>query len=109
MRKLSKSSLMLSVLALGFLAAGLPAKAEISFDLRVGGPPPHHTEVVVERPWSSPGYGAVWVQPHYDWVGDQWVWVHGYYEYPPRPGMMYTEGAYEYRGGEHHWHPGHWH
>jgi len=72
-------------------------------DVQIGGPPPPEP-VVVERPWARPYRGAVWIAAHYEVVGGRWVWVHGYYAYPPFPGAHWVAG--HYRHG--YWHPGHW-
>ena len=95
------------IFALGILAFTLPGEAQISLGIRVGGPPPP-PHVVIEVPWASPGYGAVWIQPHYEWVNGQWVWIHGYYEYPPRPDAVYIIGNHQYRHGDHYWVSSHW-
>ncbi len=42
--------------------------------------------------------GFVWVRGHWDWRGDQWVWVNGHYE-RERAGYVYQEPRWEERDG----------
>lgn len=76
------------------------AAAFISFN--VGGPPPHprHDYDRWERPYRT----AVWIPGHYEWDDGRWVWIGGYYDYPPRRGAEWVPG--HYRHGQ--WRPGHW-
>jgi hypothetical protein len=97
----------LRLLALAFVAlAGLfvtptQASAAVSVGIQVGGPPPPPQ---VERPWARPYRGAVWIPGHQEWVRGRWVWVAGYYSYPPRPGLVWIPGRYRHG----YWRPGHW-
>ena len=97
-------SLKLGALALAAGAALflLPTPAPAQVSVQIGAPPP--PPGVVERPWARPYRSAVWIQPHYEAVNGAWVWVHGYYAYPPRPGMHWVPG--HYRHG--YWRPGRW-
>ncbi len=79
-----------------------PAKASAQVSVQIGAPPP--PPGVVERPWGRPYRTAVWIAPHYEAVNGGWVWVHGYYAYPPRPGMHWIPG--HWRHG--YWRPGRW-
>ncbi len=78
-----------------------PGKASaIGVDIRVGGPPP--APGYVDRRWAPPYRGAVWIDPHYEWVNGRWAWVRGYYGYPPRRGAAWVPGRYHngyWRGG----------
>ena len=56
-------------------------------------PPP----MIVERMPPRPGPDVVWVPGYYAAGGDQWVWVRGHYERPPRPGAVWVEPRYERR------------
>jgi hypothetical protein len=81
-----------------------PAKATAAVvNVQIGTPPPP-VPVVVERPWARPYREAVWIKPHYEVVNGAWVWVHGYYVYPPYRGAVWVPG--HYRHG--YWRPGHW-
>jgi hypothetical protein len=67
------------------------------------GPPPAQPGIV-DRQWARPYRTAVWIAPHYEVVNGRWVWVRGYYTYPPRPGMRWIPGRYRHG----YWRPGHW-
>jgi hypothetical protein len=99
-------SLKLGALALAVGAAMFvsPTKASAAvINVQIGAPPPP-APVVVERPWGRPYRTAVWIAPHYEVVNGGWVWVHGYYAYPPRPGAYWVAGRYRHG----YWRPGHW-
>lgn len=101
---MKKIQLRLSALALVALAAlfAAPSQASAAFvDIQVGGPPP---PPVVERRWAPPYRGAVWIPGHQEWIRGRWVWVGGYYGYPPRPGAYWVPGRYRHG----YWRPGHW-
>jgi hypothetical protein len=72
-----------------------------SVSVRIGTPPP---PMVVERPWAPPYRGAVWIAGHHEWIRGQWVWVSGYYSYPPRRGGHWVPARY--RNG--YYRPGYW-
>jgi len=81
-----------------------PTKASAAvINVQIGAPPPP-APVVVERPWGRPYRTAVWVAPHYEVVNGGWVWVHGYYAYPPYRGAVWIPGRYRHG----YWRPGHW-
>ena len=90
------------------------ARASIGISLNFGGgsPPPIPPPRLVAA-YPPPGPGAVWIQPHYEWTGYQWVLVDGYYDYPPGPGAVWVVGrpGGEYwhgRGPHDRWERGHW-
>jgi hypothetical protein len=87
-----------AVVALVF--SSTPASA-IDVNIRVGSAPPPDR---VERPWARPYRDAVWIGGHNEWRGGRWVWVGGYYAYPPHRGAQWIPGHYR-RG---YWRPGHW-
>jgi hypothetical protein len=97
----------LRVIALAFIAAIMlftgsnQASAAVNVGISVGGPPP---PVVVERRWAPPYRGAVWIPGHQEWVNGRWVWIGGYYSYPPRRGGYWVPGRYRH----HYYYPGHW-
>lgn len=97
-------SLPLSALALvagGALFLAPSNAAAVNVDVRIGTAPPP-PPVVVDRAWARPYRGAVWIEPHYEWTGRRWIWVRGWYAYPPRPGMIWIGPRYHhgyYRAG----------
>ncbi len=82
--------------------AGINRASAIDVGVAVGTPPPPPGGY--ERPWAPPYRGAVWIRPHHEWRDGRWVWIHGYYGYPPRRGSVWVEGHW----GRGYWHPGHW-
>jgi hypothetical protein len=77
------------------------ASAATYVSVRVGGPPPPPR---ADYRWAAPYRGAVWIPGHQEWIDGRWVWVGGYYGYPPRRGGYWVPG--HYRHG--YWYPGHW-
>lgn len=57
-------------------------------------PPP----ILVETPPAMPFEGAVWTGGYWTWQGN-WVWAHGRWAPPPRPGYSWCHPYYENRGG----------
>jgi len=68
-------------------------KADAAVYVSVGTPPPP-PPVVVYKPWASPHRSAVWISGHNEWNGGRWVWVGGYYAYPPHRGAVYVPSRY---------------
>jgi hypothetical protein len=67
------------------------------------------TAVVVDTPPPPPRRAHVEVRPGFVWVegtwayrGDQWVWSDGYWE-RERPGQVYVQGRWTKRAGRWHW------
>jgi len=93
----------LACVAFVLLSIANQASAAV-FSIHVGPPPrEHHRDY--ER-WESPGPGAVWIAGHNEWDDGRWVWVGGYWTYPPRHGGHWVPGHYSERTGQ--WRPGHW-
>ena len=88
-----------AVVAMLFIGSNQASAQYVS--IRVGTPPP---PVVVERRWAPPYRGAVWIPGHHEWIRGSWVWVGGYYTYPPRRGGYWVPA--HYRHG--YYYPGHW-
>lgn len=57
-------------------------------------PPPPRSEYRT----ASPGAGYFWVEGHYTWNGNSWVWVAGHWE-RERAGYVWVTPYYENRGG----------
>jgi outer membrane lipoprotein SlyB len=66
-------------------------------------PPPPQPETVVV----APGPGYVWVPGEWQWHG-RWVWVGGYWAFPPHSSAVWVEGYWT--RGPYGWHrvPGYW-
>ena len=62
-------------------------------------PPPPQVDVTVPRP--------IWIAGAWEWRGS-WVWVHGDWGYPPRPGAIWIRGHWGYRRHRNVWVGGHW-
>lgn len=52
--------------------------------------------------------GFVFVQGRWDWRGGRWLWMGGHYE-RERVGYMWAPGRWERRGNRHVWVEGQWH
>lgn len=63
--------------------------------VRIGWAPP---PILVESPPAIPYDGAVWIGGYWTWQGT-WVWAHGRWAPPPRPGFTWCHPYYENRGG----------
>jgi hypothetical protein len=96
----------LRLMALALIATAVlfvaPSSASAAYvGIQVGTPPP---PVIVERAWARPYPTAVWIPAHHEWIRGRWVWVHGYYAYPPYRGAVWISARY--RNG--YYYPGHW-
>jgi len=95
-----------AVTALAGLAGTTPVAADPSVIIQIGAqaPPPARED----HRWARPYHTAVWIPGHNEWNGAGYVWVGGYYGYPPHrnshwvaPTYPHTDSGYSYR-------PGHW-
>jgi hypothetical protein len=68
-----------------------------------GQPPPSPAEPVPAPPYA----GAVWIQGHYDWSAEGWVWLPGSYV-RPRAGHRWVAPRYERDAERVRYTPGHW-
>ncbi len=87
------------------LALAVPSFAQVSFDIRIGPPPPRH-EVVVAAPYPE----AVWIPGFHRWdyATQAYVWVPGRWDRPPHPGFVWVAPRYPHRGGRYGFVAGHW-
>ena len=72
-----------------------------SFSIHVGGPPPYHEDY---PRWERPYSNAVWIAGHNEWVDGRWVWIGGYYAYPPHRHAHWRSAHYHH--GD--YYPGRW-
>jgi hypothetical protein len=94
MRKLL-TAFMLSAALIGTAHS---AAAQVSFDLRIGPPPPPRAYVVPARP--GPGYA--WVEGYWYPRGSRYTWRNGYWAKPPYQGAYWVNPYYakgRYYGG----------
>jgi len=74
-----------------------PPPATVGEEVVVTGAPP---APFMETVTVSPGPGLVWIGGCWVWRG-HWVWEHGRWIHPPRPGAVWVSHHYEYRNGVH--------
>lgn len=102
----------LGLLAAGCLlaVAGLSAASagSINFAVQIGSTPPPPPPVAVETVWAPPAPNAIWVAGHYEWNGAAYVWVPGYYTYPPQQGYVWVADTIILENGVYVHHRGHW-
>jgi len=79
------------VIAAALLGFGAAANAQFSAIVAVAPPPPQYEVVPAPRP------GHVWAPGHYEWRGNQHVWVQGRW-LPARSGYDYREPRWVQRG-----------
>lgn len=79
-----------AILAATLMGLG-SAQAQYTAIVAAAPPPPHH-EVI-----PAPRHGLVWAPGHYDWRGNQYVWVSGRW-LRDRPGYEYREPRWVQRG-----------
>ncbi len=79
-----------------------PASAQVGVSIQVGTPPPPPPHPY--HRWAAPYPGAVWIAGHNEWVNGRWVYVGGYYAYPPRRGAVWIAPRYHHG----YYYPGYW-
>ncbi len=97
---------LIKVIALcGLVSVATPAFAQISFNIRIGPPPPRR-EVIVGAPFP----GAIWVPGYYvfDYAVNQYRWVPGVWQRPPYAGAVWVAPRYIHRGRRFGFMAGHW-
>ena len=65
---------------------GIPAPIVV----REAPPPPR----IVERVYTSPGPGYLWVPGHYTWAENRWVWIEGTWVMAPQPNAYWVDGRW---------------
>ena len=95
-----------ATVALLGLAGSSRVSADTSFGIHIGlqGPPPDREE----HPWARPDRTAVWIAGHNEWANGGYVWVAGYYAYPPHEGNHWVSPRYTHSQDGYYYHPGHW-
>lgn len=88
------------------VAGASAAQAEASLYISVGNqaPPPNR----YERQWQQPYPNAVWVPGHNEWRKERYVWVPGYYSYPPRGKKKWVGPNYRHAPNGYYYRPGYW-
>ena len=74
-----------------------PGGPVVSDEVVVAGPPP---PPIVEEVTVAPAPGFIWIGGCWAWHG-RWVWEHGRWARPPRPGAHWVPHQYVYRNGVH--------
>src|SRR5262249_56515630 len=64
-------------------------------------------EPLYEQMSPSPGDGFVWIDGYWHWNGYEWVWVNGRWE-RDQSGYVYVEPSYDYVGEQFIYVPGYW-
>jgi hypothetical protein len=67
-------------------------------------PPPARYE---RRP-DPPSHEHHWVAGHWAWDGRGYVWMPGFYQVRPRPGVAWEDGRWERHEHGWYWTEGHW-
>jgi hypothetical protein len=95
-----------TVVLLG-LAGSSTASADSLFTIHIGtqGPPPDRQDY---HQWQSPDHTAVWIPGHNEWRDGQYVWVGGYYGYPPHRHNHWVAPSYPHNQDGYSYRPGHW-
>jgi len=95
-----------TIALLGLTGSG-SVSADPSFSIHIGsqGPPRDREDY---QPWQSPYHTAVWIPGHNEWRDGQYVWVGGYYGYPPHRHSHWVAPRYPHNEDGYSYHPGHW-
>jgi hypothetical protein len=84
-----------------FIGSTTQAPAAVNIGISVGVPPP---PMQPDYRWGRPYPGAVWIPGHHEWINGRWIWVGGYYGYPPRRGGYWVKPRWHHG----YYYPGHW-
>ncbi len=58
--------------------------------------------------WASPSHNAVWIAGHNEWSNGTYVWVGGYYAYPPHEGSHWVSPKYSHNSNGYVYQSGYW-
>jgi hypothetical protein len=86
LRQVRLTARLLAALVAGLLLL-MPTSSEARVDVRLAPPVP-----TVETVPLLPGPGYDWLPGSWVWVGDHYVWHHGYYALRPFPSAVWVEG-----------------
>src|SRR5262245_52374058 len=56
----------------------------------------------------APGPGYVWTDGYWDWRANNWYWVGGRWQRPPRGGAVWVSPTWRNYGGRWRMHRGYW-
>jgi len=74
------------------LLLAAPASAQITFDVRIGQPPPPPRAYAVPQ---APGPDYIWVEGYWYPQGNRYAWHNGYWTRPPYAGAYWVAPYYE--------------
>jgi hypothetical protein len=100
------SALTAATVALLGLAGGSSVSAAPGFVFHVTSqapPPPQE-----DYQWARPYHTAVWIPGHYVVKDLGYVWIGGYYDYPPHPGSHWVPPRYDHHVDGYIYRSGHW-
>lgn len=98
---LRTTALACAAFAILLVSGGKASAIGVGIGINVGTPPP---PPVVEHPWAKPYPDAVWIPGHHEWRDGHWVWIGGYYAYPPHHGAHWEPARYH----DGRYYAGHW-
>jgi|SRR5579883_210030 len=93
------------MLSAALAAISLTACAGGGYVYYASAPPPPLREEVFGV---APGPGFVWISGYWGYRGNNYVWIPGRWERPPRPGARWEAGRWERHGSRWGYREGHW-
>ena len=90
LRQVRLTAPLLAALVAGLLLL-MPTSSEARVYVRIAPPVP-----IVETVPLLPGPGYYWLPGSWVWVGDHYVWHHGYYALRPSPSAVWVEGHWSH-------------
>ena len=109
MKNISIRTLALTAVTVALLglAGSSTVLADPSFTIHIGSQAPPQGRDDYQQ-WQSPDHTAVWIPGHNEWRDNQYVWVGGYYGYPPRRHSHWIAPRYPHNQDGYSYNPGHW-